>query len=48
MSINFFEAVFSDVVLNVTGDTQVCCPFPHTVNGTVYYETNPSAGVNLE
>ena len=44
MSINFFEAVFSDVVLNVTGDTQVCCPFPHTVNGTVYEVIVEEAG----
>lgn len=48
MSINFFEAVFPDVVFNITGDTQVCCPFPHDVNGIEYYETNPSAGINLE
>lgn len=48
MSISFFEAVFDDVMLNPEGDTQVCCPFPHlTGTGQEYYETRPSAGVNL-
>ena len=27
----------------------VCCPFPHqTGNGLTYYESNPSAGINLD
>lgn len=47
MSINFFEVIFNDTVLNFEGDTQVCCPFPHKAGNTEYYETNPSAGVNL-
>lgn len=45
--VNFFEAVFSDTVLNLEGNTQVCCPFPHKAGNTEYYETNPSAGVEL-
>jgi hypothetical protein len=45
---SFFELVFSDRVLSETGDTQVCCPFPHhTHDGNEYYETRPSAGVNI-
>lgn len=48
MSISFFEAVFKDILLDPTGDTQVCCPFPHlTPSGHKYYENRPSAGVNL-
>lgn len=47
MGINFFEAIFNDKILNMEGDTQVCCPFPHKAGNTEYYETNPSAGVNL-
>ena len=48
MSINFFEAVFKETILDVSGDTQVCCPFPHkTTSGTIYREERPSAGVNL-
>lgn len=44
----FFEAVFPEVEFNYEGDTQVCCPFPHsTLDGKTYYETNPSAGINL-
>jgi hypothetical protein len=39
MSINFFEVIFNDTVLNFDGDTQVCCPFPHKVGNTEYYET---------
>lgn len=43
----FFELVFPE--LNSFDETQVCCPFPHyTSDGQVYYETNPSAGINLE
>lgn len=46
---NFFELVFSDRILNESGDTQVCCPFPHhDEHGNEYYETRPSAGVNLD
>lgn len=37
---------------NLSGDKteeQVLCPFPHkTVNGLEYYESNPSASVNLD
>ncbi len=45
---SFFEAYFKDEILNPTGDTQICCPFPHQNGNLTYYETNPSAGVNLE
>lgn len=48
MGINFFEAYFNEQVLNPTGDTQVCCPFPHQIGDKQYYEVNPSAGVNLD
>lgn len=48
MSINFFEAVFPDVVFNQSDDTQVCCPFPHKAGNTEYYETRPSAGIDLQ
>ena len=37
MSINFFEVIFNDTVLNFEGDTQVCCPFPHKAGNTEYY-----------
>jgi hypothetical protein len=47
MSINFFEVIFNDTVLNFDGDTQVCCPFPHKAGNLDYFETRPSAGVNL-
>lgn len=31
------------------GEVAVLCPFPHTdLNGDIYYETNPSAHVNVE
>lgn len=44
----FFEQFFSDTQFD-REETMVCCPFPHqTGNGLEYYETNPSAGVNLE
>ncbi len=44
----FFEIVFPEVAFNYGGDTQVCCPFPHSdSNGNKYYESRPSAGINL-
>lgn len=44
----FFELFFSDVSFD-REETMVCCPFPHqTASGLEYYESNPSAGVNLE
>lgn len=44
----FFELVFPEINPD-NEETQVCCPFPHlTANNEIYYETNPSAGVNLE
>ena len=42
----FFELIYPE--LNKT-ENQVCCPFPHlTTDGQEYYETQPSAGINLE
>jgi len=42
----FFELIFPN--LNKT-ENQVCCPFPHlTTDGQEYYETQPSAGINLD
>ena len=29
-------------------EESVCCPFPHTINGHQYQETNPSASVNID
>ena len=49
MNKTFFEMVLSDTVFNQTGDTQVCCPFPHTTkNGNLFLEVNPSCGINIE
>ncbi len=45
---SFFEHYFDEYDF-VGKETAVCCPFPHrTINGVEYYETNPSAHVNLE
>ena len=44
----FFELVFPEID-GFSTETQVCCPFPHfTTDGQIYYETRPSAGVNLD
>lgn len=44
----FFEQFFSDTSFD-REETMVCCPFPHqTGNGLTYYESNPSAGINLD
>ncbi len=44
---SFFEAYFGDSVFSAE-ETMVCCPFPHTtVHGLPYYESKPSAGVNI-
>lgn len=44
----FFELIFPEID-GFRTENQVCCPFPHfTADGQVYYETRPSAGVNLE
>lgn len=47
MEQSFFEVVFPEIQFNLTGDTQVCCPFPHKLNGHDYFETRPSAGINI-
>ena len=45
---SFFEHYFSDTIFD-REETMVCCPFPHkTVGGLDYFESNPSAGVNLD
>lgn len=45
---SFFEAFFSEYDFSKK-ETAVCCPFPHKTQdaGLTYYETNPSAHVNL-
>jgi DNA primase len=46
---SFYELAFPDVDFNLSGETMVCCPFPHKTNtGEVYFETNPSMGINLD
>jgi DNA primase len=49
MEHSFFEIIFPDVDFNYSGNTQVCCPFPHKIagNDVEYYETNPSAGIDI-
>lgn len=48
----FFEAYFKDTDFNATnntGEVAVRCPFPHTtINGGTYFESNPSAHINVE
>lgn len=45
---SFFEFYFNDTVF-LGEETMVCCPFPHhTTHGLEYYESKPSAGVNIE
>lgn len=45
---SFFEYYFSDYDFSKK-ETAVCCPFPHhTESGVEYYETNPSAHINLD
>lgn len=43
---SFFESYFG--IVGTKTETAVCCPFPHTANGTAYYEQHPSAHVNME
>lgn len=44
----FFEYYFSEYDFSKK-ETAVCCPFPHHTNsGVGYYETNPSAHVNID
>ena len=45
---SFFEVYFSDATF-AKEETAVCCPFPHhTESGLEYFETNPSAHINLD
>ena len=44
----FFEVYFSDATF-AKEETAVCCPFPHhTESGLEYYESNPSAHINID
>lgn len=46
--ISIYELIYPDVFFSTDGNTQVCCPFPHfTSEGQPYYETNPSAGIDI-
>lgn len=46
---SFFEAYFSDVPFKASGETAVCCPFPHhDLAGNIYREQVASAHVNVE
>jgi len=47
MGINIFEFLFPDIIFEPNGNTQVCCPFPHYAGNKIYYETNPSAGIDI-
>ena len=48
MKPTFFELIYPEIDFNLEGFTQVVCPFPHGENdGVPYYETNPSAGINV-
>lgn len=45
---SFFEYFFSEYDFSKR-ETAVCCPFPHsTESGYEYFETNPSAHINLD
>jgi hypothetical protein len=44
----FFELYFNEEIFD-REETMVCCPFPHhTAHGLEYYESKPSAGVNIQ
>ena len=46
--LSFFEYYFQDADFGQT-ETQVLCPYPHkSESGFEYYESNPSAGVNID
>lgn len=45
--LSIFEILFPDVAFDYSGNTQVCCPFPHDIQGEEFYETNPSAGIDI-
>lgn len=43
----FYEYYFNEYDF-INKETAVCCPFPHhTPNGTSYFESNPSAHINI-
>lgn len=45
---SFFEQYFNEYDFS-KNETAVCCPFPHhTSQGLDYYESNPSAHINIE
>ncbi len=46
---SFYEIAFPEVTFSLSGETMVNCPFPHKLpTGQIYYETNPSMGINLD
>lgn len=46
---SFFEAYFSDVTFKTSGETAVCCPFPHhDLAGNLYQEQVASAHINVD
>lgn len=47
MPISIYEFVYPEVSFEAEGNTQVCCKFPHTTGSQLYYETNPSAGIDI-
>ena len=44
---NYFPDVDFDAA-NTSDEVAVNCPFPHSVGGTEYFETVPSAHINVE
>ena len=44
---DLYEIIFPETIFDYSGNTQVVCPFPHHINDTEYYETNPSAGIDI-
>jgi len=45
---SFFELAFPDTAFNLSGDTLVHCPFPHTDNhGNQYMESRPSMSIDI-
>jgi len=47
MAISFYELYYPETDFDYSGNTQICCPFTHSLNNETYYETNPSAGIDI-
>lgn len=44
----FFETIYPELA-GLSGEVQVCCPFPHhKADGTTYYDHTPSMCINLD